>query len=102
MDQLVLILIIGITIIVLIFIYRKWRTNSEWTGTVVDKTSSMVGAGFGGSTGGVGALNPVCTLQVKMSNGKTRNVTVSQGVYEMFKIGDKISKHKGEFNPVKG
>ena len=102
MNELILILIIGITIPVLIFIYRKWRTNSEWKGTVVDKSSSMVGAGFGGSNSGVGALNPVCTLQVKMSTGNTKNVTVSQGVYELFKIGDKISKHKGEFNPVKG
>ncbi len=93
------IIIIGVLAVLGVgaFIYRRSRVDSEWSGTVTDKNAAMMGA----VSGGVGVLNQNGTLTVKTDNGKTKSIMVSQGIYEEFKIGDKIKKHRGDINPSK-
>lgn len=95
---------VGLPILIL-YISKQNQINSEWTGSIVDKNTQVIGSFIGIGRGimiGSGSGTQKGTLTVKTTAGDTKKITVSQGIYEMFKIGDKISKRKGEFNPTKG
>lgn len=66
-------------------------------GEVVDKNGGSVGVPLGDSS----VITSQYSIKVKKTDGKTTSLSVSQGVYEQFKIGDKIVKEPGEHNPTK-
>jgi hypothetical protein len=46
-------------------------------------------------------LEQLYSLQVKLDNGKIRNIGVSLKLYQQFKEGDSILKEKGSLQPKK-
>ena len=93
-------IIIGLLIFIVILMIIMWltRLNSEWTGKVVDKNSSMMG------TINRGALmtSQNRTITVETKEGKKVVLRgISDGIYNEFNVGDNLVKHKGSFNPVK-
>ena len=81
----------------LIIFFRKRRYNSEWTGKVTDKNSGPTGV----MANGTGYISSRYIFTIKDAADKNRTVEVSQGVYDDVKIGDKVIKRKGDWNPTK-
>jgi len=77
---------------------RKLMLGSSWEGEVINKTSGMTGYTAGGTI----MMNNSYVLMVKTNNNQEKRVGVTQGIYEQFKIGDKITKKIGELYPKKG
>lgn len=98
-SQIVIYVVIGLFVFlgILMFIMRRSRINSEWMGVVSDKNSYTMGT-FNNGTVFLSALRP---LTVKKNSGGNVTIYVSQGIYDEFKVGDKVAKRKGDYNPVK-
>lgn len=97
MDGFIFIAIVILLALSPFYIWKKHRENSQWRGIVTDRHTGIMGVAGKGS----GVLNTYSYLDVKTDDGSTKRVNVSSGLYEQFKIGDKIVKRKGEWNPAK-
>ena len=94
-----------IVIGVIIFLAVR-RREEVFEGEVIDKNIiesqvmnngiSNPGIGAGGiMIGNSGGLRHTYKIMVKTDQGKTINYTISSGMYEIIKIGDRVSKPKG-------
>lgn len=92
--------ILAVVVIVLLiawYVSYKRRISSSWKGVVIDKNSQT----RGGFASGTGTIMTISALKVKTDTGKEITLRVTSGVYEDFKIGDKIIKKAGDSEPVK-
>ena len=96
--------VIAIFIVVIgLFIFLAIRRREEvFEGEVIDKNilesqvmnnPGMTGGGI--MIGNTGGLRHTYTIKVKTDQGKAINYTISEGMYEIVKIGDRVSKPKG-------
>ena len=86
--------------------YAIKRREEVFEGEVIDKNigeipvmnNAVGGPGMTGSgimIGNAGGVRHTYTIKVKTDPGKVINYTISEGMYEIVKIGDRVSKPKG-------
>ena len=94
--------IIFLTFIALFLGLYIRRREIAFEGDVIDKdvienqvqnTSPMNRGGI--TFGNSGGVTHTYQIKVKTSTGKTVNYQISEGMYEIIKIGDRVSKPKG-------
>ena len=90
-----------------LFIFLAIRRREEvFEGEVIDKNiveSQVMNNAYGNPAmrepgimiGNTGGLRHTYTIKVKTDQGKVINYTISEGKYEIIKIGDRVSKPKG-------
>jgi hypothetical protein len=96
----IILLIVSFAGFIVLYIHQR---EEIFEGEVVDKDivettpaqsmNNRPGLSFGSA--GYGGVQHTYKVKVKTSNGQTKNWTVSEGKYEIIKIGDRVSKSKG-------
>jgi len=105
-QGLYVVLIAFVAVIGIIIFLAIRRREEVFDGEVIDKNiveSQVMNNGIGNpgiGAGGImignsGGVRHTYRIKVKTDQGKTVNYTISEGMYEIVKIGDRVSKPKG-------
>jgi len=94
------IIFLAITAIYVFFVVRRREITFEGTVTDKDINESVAQNSGPANQGGIsfgnrGNVTHQYMIKVKTDAGKTVNYQVSEGQYEIIKIGDRVSKGKG-------